>query len=64
MYYMCHVMYIIQAMTVRSPVNFFNQLIDEVVKLIILNETIRYAQQYIESNKEYIDRHPKARVYT
>ena len=38
MHYMCHVMYIIQAMTVRSPVNFFNQLIDEVVKLIIAIE--------------------------
>lgn len=50
-------------MTEKSPVDFFNLFIDDEVKQTILNETIRYAHQYMESNKDYMDHHPKARVH-
>ena len=51
-------------MTEKSPVDFFNLFIDDEVKQTILNETIyRYAHQYMESNKDYIDDHPQGRVH-
>ena len=47
----------------QSPVDFFLQLIDDDILQMIHRETVRYLEQYMEDNKEYLDEHPKARVH-
>ena len=46
-----------------SPVDCFLQLFDDDVIDHIHKETLRYLEQYLEDNKEYLDEHPKARVH-
>ena len=47
----------------QSPVDFFLQLIDDDILQMIHRETVRYLEQYMEDNKDYLDEHPKARVH-
>ena len=46
----------------QSLVDFFLQLIDDILRMIH-RETVRYLEQYMEDNKEYLDEHPKVRVH-
>ena len=46
-----------------SPVECFLQLFDDNVLQLIHKETVRYVEQYLEDNKEYLEEHPKARVH-
>ena len=47
----------------QSPVDFFLQLIDDDILQMIHRETVRYLEQYMDDNKDYLDEHPKARVH-
>ena len=47
----------------ESPVDFFLKLFDSSVLELIHRETLRYLDQYLEDNKEYLEEHPKARVH-
>ena len=47
----------------KSPVDFFRLLFDERVFNLIYEETTRYATQYLEKNKEYLESHPHARAH-
>ena len=41
----------------------FLQLIDQRALELLHKETLRYLEQYLEDNKEYLDEHPNARVH-
>ena len=46
-----------------APVDFFRLMFDDRVFDLILTETNRYADQYLEREKEYLESHPKARAH-
>ena len=46
-----------------APVDFFRLMFDDRVFNIILTETERYASQYLEREREYLESHPKARAH-
>lgn len=50
-------------LNVQTPVDCFLQLFDTSVLELIHKETVRYLEQYLEDNKEYLEEHPKARVH-
>lgn len=50
-------------MNVQSPVDCFLSLFDMGVLELIQKETVRYLEQYLEDNKDYLEEHPKARVH-
>ena len=50
-------------LNVRTPVDCFLKLFDMSVLEHIHRETVRYLEQYLEDNKEYLEEHPKARVH-
>ena len=46
-----------------SPMDCFLQLFDQWALELLHKETLRYLEQYLKDNKEYLDQHPNARVY-
>ena len=54
---------VIPDMEGKSPVDFFRLLFDEHVMQLIFTETSRYADQYMEREKVYLDAHPNARAH-
>ena len=47
----------------EEPVEFFNVLFDDTIKQHVWQESTRYAEQYIEKNKQYLEDHPQARAH-
>lgn len=47
----------------KSPVDFFRLIFKEKVMKLIYTETCRYASQYLDREKEYLDKHPHARAH-
>ena len=54
---------IVPNMTGKAPIDFFRLMSDDRVLDVILTETRRYATQYLEREKEYLEQHPKARAH-
>ena len=54
---------VIPNMEGKSPVDFFRLLFDSRVIDLVHTETIRYAGQYLEREKEHLDAHPHARAH-
>ena len=47
----------------KDPVDFFHLLFDGQVLDLIHKETMRYADQYLEREREFLQEHPKARAH-
>ena len=47
----------------KGPVDFFRLIFDERVIDLLYRETSRYAQQYLEREKEHLEAHPNARAH-
>ena len=54
---------VIPIMEGKEPVDFFRLMLDEQVVDHILDETSRYALQYLEKEKEHLASHPNARAH-
>ena len=54
---------VVPDMAGKEPVEFFNVLFDDTIKRHVWQETTRYAEQYIEKNKHYLEDHPQARAH-
>ena len=54
---------VIPNMEGKEPVDFFRLMFDEQVVDHILDETSRYALQYLEKEKEHLASHPNARAH-
>lgn len=50
-------------MTDKAPVDYFRLFFDDRVMDLILQETTRYSEQYLEREREYLDTHPHARAH-
>ena len=50
-------------MSGKAPTDFFHLLFDDRVLDVILTETTRYAEQYMEREREYLQQHPQARAH-
>ena len=46
-----------------EPVDYFRLIFDDRVIDLIFTETNRYASQFLEQQKEHLERHPKARAH-
>ena len=47
----------------NSPIDFFRLFFNDKVMDLIFTETTRYAQQYLEREREYLQQHPQARAH-
>ena len=54
---------VVPDMAGKLPIDFFRLMFDDRVFNLILTETTRYAEQYIEREREYLDQHPNARAH-
>ena len=50
-------------MSNKAPVDFFRLFFDDHVMELILKETSRYAEQYLERERDYLATHPHARAH-
>ncbi len=50
-------------MSGKEPIDFFRLLFDDRVLDVIFTETTRYAEQYLEREREYLQQHPHARAH-
>ena len=54
---------IVPDMRDKAPVDFFHLFFDDRVLDLILRETTRYAEQYLEREREHLETHPHARAH-
>ena len=54
---------VIPDMEGKSPVEFFRLMFDDRVTDLIYSETSRYANQYLERERQHLDTHPHARAH-
>ena len=54
---------VIPDMAGKLPIDFFHLMFDDRVLDLLLTETTRYADQYLEREKEHLDQHPQARAH-
>ena len=47
----------------RAAIDFFRLFFDERVMALIHSETTRYAEQYLEKEKDHLSTHPHARAH-
>ena len=47
----------------KLPIDYFRLMFDDRVLNLILTETTRYAEQYLEREEAYLEQHPKARAH-
>ena len=54
---------VVPDMAGKLPIDFFHLMFDDRVLDLLLTETTRYADQYLEREKEHLDQHPQARAH-
>ena len=54
---------VVPNMVNKEPIDFFRMFFDGQVLDLILQETTRYTEQYLEREKEHLDAHPQARAH-
>ena len=54
---------IIPNMEGRDPIDFFRLMFDDRILDLIFTETTRYAEQYLEREREHLESHPNARAH-
>ena len=47
----------------KLPVDFFRLFFDDSVLTLLVTETQRFAEQYLEREKEFLEQHPRARAH-
>ena len=54
---------VVPEMSEKEPIDYFKLLFNSRVLDLILRETNRYAEQYLEREQEYLSQHPHARAH-
>ena len=47
----------------KDPIDFFHLFLDRWVLDLLHKETMRYTDQYLEREREFLQKHPKARAH-
>ena len=54
---------VVSGMTEKSPLDFFRLFFSNDVMDLLFEETKRYIDQYLEREREYMQRHPQCRAH-